>query len=363
MKKFLKLLPVSLFIFLLSPLFVSQNTQAAEMMIDESNPTVDEYVDENLYITGNKVVINENVNGDVVGSGSTIEINEDIYGNLIVSGMNIKVDADVRGSIFCTGAQIEILGDVSEDITAAGGRITIQGDVEEDVRVVGGEINIKSDQIGGDLFAGAGRGSIDSETEVDGTKRVDFGDEETFSMQYIADQFTFTGERLAKIGLKLARKALILVGWLIVGFFMFKFAPVKSKAITDILSKRSTTIRSLLYGFVSIFGFLLAIPFLVVLTIFGIGQPATMLIFMLLGLALTVSGIYTSTAIVRFIIKKKKPDYEGYIVPMIIGVTVYQFIGWLPWYLCCMGPIVRIVVTLWGLGGMIIYKWNLLKAK
>jgi cytoskeletal protein CcmA (bactofilin family) len=364
MKKCLAPIALSISILALSPLLINTKIEAAEIKVDEANVTIDDYTDDDLYVTGNTIEINDDVNGDIFAAGGQITLNDDIYGNLIVAGGTIIIEGTVRGSLFCSAGQVTINGDVNEDVVIAAGMVTLNGDVGDDVRIYGGTININSENIGDDLLVGAGSGKVSSDTEIGGDEKVNFGGTQDLETTNIKNLFLGFGQRsFVSILLGLARKFAVLLGWLIVGWLLFKFVPVKSRKITDLLADKKTSVKALLAGFALFASLIIIVPFLLVSVILGIGQPLALLMGVLFSLAVTIGGLYSATGIVRMIILAKKPKYKGYLLPMLIGVTVYQVLSWIPWIFCCLGPIVKLVITTWGVGGILLYKWRMIKGK
>ncbi|MBN2015669.1 hypothetical protein JW766_02450 [Candidatus Dojkabacteria bacterium] len=347
-------------LFLFSPLFIL-TVNAADIRVNEESVVVDEYVDDDLYVNAGSIEINEDVNGDLVAGGGQIVINDDIYGHAMIGGGTIEINGDIRGSLFVGGGQITVNGRIYEDANIGGGMVTLNGDVDDDVRIGGGTVYIRSTEIGGDLFVGAGNGSVSNDTEVGGDTQVEFGDAQGSKAFDFKDVFRFQQRSFVSILLDFLRKLGVLVGWLIVGYLLFKFAPVKSKTIANTLTDKNSSVMSLVVGVVFMLSLIIIVPGLILLTVLGIGQPLLGLFFSLLAVALTIGGLYSATGLTRMIIRLKKPKYEGLMLPMLIGVTVYQILGWIPWIFCCLGPIVKILITTWGVGGILVSKWNMIK--
>lgn len=359
MKKVFSVTSLAFTIFIISPLFLI-NTKAAEIRTDKQNVTIDEYIDDDLYVTGETIEINEDVNGDLIATGGQITINDDIYGNAIIGGGIVTIKGDVRGSIFCGSGQVTVDGNVGEDINIGAGRVTINGNVNDDVRIGAGTVNINSEKIGGDIFVGASSGKVSDDTEIQGDQQISIGPKDKKQAQIPSIKNIFTQRSITRLILNLLRKAAVLLGWLIVGFLLFKFAPVKSRRITDILTDKNSSTKSLLVGFAFLLSLILLIPILLVLVFIGIGQPIFQLFIALLYIAVTIGGIYSATAITRMVIRSvKNKKYNKYFIPMIIGVTIYQLLGWIP---CCIGLTAKLIITTWGIGGILMTKWEMIQA-
>ncbi len=358
MKKTLAVISLAFSIFIISPIFLL-NTKAAEIKNNEQSIIVNEYIDDDLYISSGTVSIKDDINGDLIAFGGQITVEDDIYGDVVAFGGTISLQGDVRGNIICAGGQIAVDGNVNEDIYVAGGQITINGNVTDDVRAAGGNVNVNSNEIGGDLIVRAGNVNISEDTVIDGDQEINTSETEKPSTQFnIINRIKQKGA--TGVILSLLRKIGILAGWLIVGLLLYKFIPVKSRQITNLLSDKKSTAKSLLIGFAFELAILLLTPLIILLIFLGVGQPVFQLGSLLLSTAVTISGLYCSTAITKMLIQStKKKDYDKYIIPMLIGVTVYQVIGWIP---CCIGFTAKVIITTWGLGGILLNKWNHIQA-
>ena len=360
-KRFIITTSLVLSTFLLSPLLLA-NTQAAELYIDEQTVTLDEMVNDDLIVSGNQITINDDVSGDCIATGAQIDINDDIYGDAIVAGGMIRITGDVRGNLIGAGGQITIDGNVSGDVLATGGTITLNGNVGDDVRIGGGSVNINSETIGDDLYVGAGSGGVSEETEVSGETNTQFGEGFQISLPSLSNLQKTARKGIFRIIMNLLRKVGVLLGWLLIGYLLFKFAPVKSRRITDILTDKQKTVRSLIIGLISVFSIVFILPLLILLMFIGIGVPIFQLSASIFSLLITIGGIYSSTAIARMLIKLKKKKYKKYIIPMLIGVSIYQILGWIPLVFCCLGPTIKFIITTWGIGGILLLKWEMIQA-
>jgi hypothetical protein len=362
MKKVIRFLLIFTTLFSTSFLFVNE-ANAAEIRTGEGNVVVEEYINDDLYVTGGTITVQDDVNGDVIASGGQVTIEDDVYGDIYVFGGMIKLEGDVRGNVIAGGGQVTIEGNVGGDVTSGGGMVILDGNVEDDVRIGAGTVNVNSEEIGGDLLLSANNGSVSSDTLVKGDRQVRYDDSGKISLESLTNYFNFTGRNFTNLIIKLARKLMVLVGWLIVGWLLLKFAPVKSRKVIDMLSEKNSSLKGLLVGFISIVVLLLLSPLLLAVFVLGIGQPALQVGGALFALAASIGGIYSSTAVVRLIMKSRNSKYDKYLLPMLIGVTIYQLLGWIPWIFCCMGTIVKIVMTTWGIGGVLLCKWDMISKK
>lgn len=95
----------------------------------------------------------EVVNGDpyILPRGEVVT--DDLY----VSGDEVIIDGTVEGDLIVAGGYVEINGVVMGDLIAAGGAVVISGVVQDDVRAAGGSV-LLTGRVGDDFFAAGGGG-------------------------------------------------------------------------------------------------------------------------------------------------------------------------------------------------------------
>lgn len=121
------------------------------------------------------VVITAPVSGAMIKGGESLSIDEEIDDDLYIAGGYLDIMEDIGGDLMAAGGEIFIRGDVEEDLTVVGGKIYIQGEVGDDVRVAGGEVRITG-SIDDDLFVTAGRVEISEDATIGGDLRIAGGD-------------------------------------------------------------------------------------------------------------------------------------------------------------------------------------------
>lgn len=78
-------------------------------------------------------------------------IDEDIY----LAGERVMVDADAKGDVVIGAANINVDGTVAGDLIAAGAEVTVNAQLGDDVRLIGGQISLCSSVAGDLVLAGA----------------------------------------------------------------------------------------------------------------------------------------------------------------------------------------------------------------
>ncbi|MBT6254349.1 hypothetical protein HOI83_03925 [Candidatus Uhrbacteria bacterium] len=132
---------LSLFALISMPLFAS----AATFKADDS-VTINEALEDDLYVAGAMVNVTSPVSGDV-----------------FVAGANINVSGEVSEDLFVAGSNVNLTGSIGDDLRVAGSNVTINGDIGGDVLAAGALLHLASGSIGGDLVAGAGVIIIDGD--------------------------------------------------------------------------------------------------------------------------------------------------------------------------------------------------------
>jgi cytoskeletal protein CcmA (bactofilin family) len=132
-----------------------------------------EVVDDDLYVTANRFVLNGTVTGDVLVLGSTIEINGTVGGDLLAAGQSILVsgnvedDARIAGAVLTLGDHARLADDlvaagaslearsgstVAGDLLFAGAQALLAGEVTEDVLIGASSLALQG-RVGGDVTA------------------------------------------------------------------------------------------------------------------------------------------------------------------------------------------------------------------
>jgi hypothetical protein len=68
----------------------------------------DEVIDDDLFLSGNRVVVDGTVNGDLWVAGSQVEVNGAVNGSLFFAGQNLSLNGDVAGSLYAAGSSVTL---------------------------------------------------------------------------------------------------------------------------------------------------------------------------------------------------------------------------------------------------------------
>jgi hypothetical protein len=362
MKKFLLLISLILSFIAVSTVFSRLGRVQASSVKVNQNSELENLLpgSDNLYVSKDTIEINKDIKGDLIASGGKIVVNNDVYDDAILVGGTIEINGDIRGNLYCAGGVVTVKGTVRKDVTIFAGTVIIKGIIDDDARIFAGEVTIqKGTEIGGDLIVQAGQGSVSNDVTVDGIQKIDFGERGNASNSLIKTFIGLNNTSITALFISYLRKIAVLIGWLFVGWLLFTFMPVKSRTIVDSITEATNKAQSFFIGCGSILTLIFLIPILILFAIIGIGEPFLKLFTVLFLLGLTVAGIYSSTALTKIVLRKiKKKEYNRYMIPLFLGVSLYSILGWIP---CGIGFIVKIVITTWGMGALILTKYHLIK--
>lgn len=358
----------------------------------------DTVVDDDLYVSAREIYVDGTVNGDLYASGGYIEINGEVTGDVVMAGGGIVIGGLVGDDVRVAGAGIDIMGSIQDDLFVAGGGAGPGGfafpfrigghSIQQGVRVgssseIGGDAFIAGDEgriegaIGGDLFAGMGvllmGAHVDGNAELRAeTLTIDEDARVTGQLIYstqdqlanaddVATDVVYepatTGEEppniIAQVFGWLLRTALILVGFVLLGWLLLRFAPAALTRPADIID--AEPVESGLYGLVGAVLFIF-IPILSGVTVlltwlfWGIFPAIVMFIFLFGALALfwIFSPLVTGLWLGRRMVSRTEGT-TGLLVTMLIGVSIIVVLGRVPF----LGWLIYLISFVFALGGLI----------
>ncbi len=143
---------------------------------EESNLPAGETIDDDLFIAGEKVVVDGTVNGDLLAFAETVVVNGTVNGSLITGAQFVEINGKVTGSVY-NGSNATTLGssaEIGRNVYFGGFSLT----VEDGARVgrdlaAGGYQAILNGNIGRDVVAGAG--AIEIGGAVGGDVKIEVG--------------------------------------------------------------------------------------------------------------------------------------------------------------------------------------------
>lgn len=135
-----------------------------------------EVVNDDLYLSGNEIVVDGTINGDLVAFGATITINGTVNGDVIAAGQTVVIngevadDARIAGSVLFIGENARIGSDlvsaayslevragalIGQDALFAGGQALIAGEITRNLQVATAALELRG-TVGGDVTAEVG---------------------------------------------------------------------------------------------------------------------------------------------------------------------------------------------------------------
>jgi cytoskeletal protein CcmA (bactofilin family) len=134
----------------------------------------DEVIDDDLFLSGNRVEMNGTVKGDLFAAGTEVVVNGEVEGSLFVAGQSLEVNGPVSGSLY-GGSYALTIGpeaQIGRNIYYGGFSLeTEPGSAAGRGLYVGGYQLIHGGQVAGDLsFGGAAfelNGSVDGDVQAE----------------------------------------------------------------------------------------------------------------------------------------------------------------------------------------------------
>lgn len=288
-----------------------------------------------LNLAAGEAEITGQVDGSLRVSGGTLDLRGQVGGDLIVIGGDVTIpsQARIRGNLILVGGQVDLRGTVDGDITGYAGRLTLNGATNGRVNVTVGDLEVLSAaRIEGELrYVSMRKGDISDGAEIGGG--ID---------RVLAAPWEGAFEDGGFFG-PLSR----LLRLLVVGAALAILTPRLALRIED--NAQRTPIA---FG-VGVLG-VFAIPVVaIVLLVSVVGFSLGWIVLMLLPVALYLSQIAAGLAIGGWILPNRWNDgSRGYgLLAMVLGVILIGVVKLIP--LAYVSGIVGLVVSLWGLGAVL----------
>jgi cytoskeletal protein CcmA (bactofilin family) len=359
-------------------------------------------VEDDLVVTASEVYIDGTVQGDLVAFGSYVEVNGTVQGDLMAAAGEVRINGTVQDDARVAGAGVHLSGSVGDDLYAAagggsssfdvsamagrsvqqglriepgasvggaaylgGGDIFVGGAVEEEL-AVGGLSATLAGPVGGDAYLDIGeRLTVTSAAQIQGELAYTADREFTippgaaadirFEQRPVEPASTAPGQNPAELyGWRVARLALVVLGFSLLGWLLLRFAPVSLRRPAEALAARPG--QAILYGIAAL-AVLFLVPILSGLVVLAVVLfwgwfPAVMLAVLLtaaLVLAWTLSPLITGLWLGRLVWPAKDRGNSD-LVALVAGALLVVLAGALPW----VGWIVGLVSLAFALGGLML---------
>jgi cytoskeletal protein CcmA (bactofilin family) len=165
-KIFLSRIFPALMLALILALPFASPASAGEVIPGNPNALVgpDEVIEDDLFISGQRITIDGLVRGNVFAGGQDVIVNGTIEGNLFATGQVLVVNGHVTGSLFAAGYSLEIGSEASIDGSTFFGGFAINaanGSQIDQTLYMGGYQAELAGNIGRDVIAGLGAIKLD----------------------------------------------------------------------------------------------------------------------------------------------------------------------------------------------------------
>ncbi|MBN1218125.1 MAG: hypothetical protein JXM69_04295 [Anaerolineae bacterium] len=338
-----------------------------------------------LFVTGDEVVVNGTVEGSLVMGGQTLtvngQVNGSVYGggysmtvgrtaeigrNLYFGGfsLNAEKDSAVGRSIYASGYQVMLNGDVANDVTSNSAALELNGSVGGDVT---GEV---SEQGESPLFMPNFPGSVPmvapglrvgDSAEIGGEVNVDIvqaGAEVDVGASFASWMWRTLRERLGEF------IALLIVGGLLLWFWPNLVQRASTEAGARVLPNAG---RGCLITLIFPIALVVAVMVLIIVAlliglvtlgqlsndILSIGGASLALIavvfsFVFSTVTIAVVAFLSGRMILSRVIKQMKPGWLTNFIYLALGALIYEILRVIP----ILGWLLSVVVILIGLGAI-----------
>ena len=319
------------------------------------------------------IAAGETVSNDLYAFAGTVRVDGTIDGDLIASGGLVDVTGTVTGDILAAGGIVNITGEVGGDTRIAGGTLSVGGTIAEDLLATGGQLAVTSSgTVGEDLIAGVGRLTIDGTVTGDVLAQTGMyakagtigGTEDVTITQDLQPSQPNAAPTTTQQVIDAVRHFLVVV---LIGALMIWFAPRAYAAMKGALQQRPLPAAG--WGIVTILGFFVLLIVVLILMIllaivFALLGFSDLVGIDILGGTIVIAGASLAFAVVT-----------GYVADAIVGVALASLVmrgentsRWrelavlalgaaavvLLCFLPVVGPWVKLVVALLGLGAILL---------
>jgi hypothetical protein len=321
----------------------------------------DETVDGNLYLFAGTVVVDGTVEGDLTAFGGQVTVNGTVNGDLLVGGGSVTVNGDVEGDVRIGGGQVALNGGIAEDVLVSGGQVTVGGTVGGDAIASGGTLTL-SGTVDGSIEGTAA--NYTRTGSVGGSENVriatdDRGGEDAPAPETVGDRVADALRHFA---------VLLIIG----GLLLWLMPRVIHGPAEEV---RTRPLLSLGAGFLAMIGFVVFVVALVLVAIvlaivLGLVQLGALAAVVIVGAVLTLfattflfwvavaflADIVVGYALARLVAPADRAGANPWreLGLVAAGLAVVVIVTSLP----IVGGIAKLLVTLVGLGALVVAAWR-----
>lgn len=330
---------------------ILSGTVKADAYVAGGQIIVDGTVDNDLLAACGTLTLNGKVGQDARLAGGNLIISGEVGNNLTVFGGNIEItsDAEIGGNLVISGGNVTIAAPIKGNITGAVGNLTIANTVDGNIDVKVGQLTLspKANIQGNLSYQSPEDALISPEATVAGTltKTLPPAMEklESVNAQDLQAQIV---NRLQDFWQRLTSVVFLFsfINALVVGFLFVNFFP--NLSYQSILSIEDRPWRALVVGLVA----LLLTPLIIILSLvlligLSLGSILAVTFAIYLYLAKLVFSYWLGA---RFIQGLRRMAGPG--VTMFVGLGLYYLLSVITY----VGPVVRLLAVVFGLGAFLI---------
>ena len=318
-----------------------------------------ETINTDLILTDDDITLNNNVNGNIYLKGEIINISSEIIdGDIFVFAEEVTIDSNVNGNVYAFSNNLNVSGNI-KDIYFFGENINLgENTICRDLKVFASNINIEG-IISRDLYAATGEVNLSKEGKIRGTlsttnDNLDYQENinEIILIEDITEKFKISEseiEVLIENIIKIIKISLIILSeitGLIIITLILLFSSKKS--INNSIELKDYGLMDTVYGFVYV---MLSFFIMVVLILTVIGIPISIM----LGLILLIVcwKIAIPMASIQFAKTILKQENKPKVLVWIVAFIIFTFIQMLGYYDLFFGGLIKIIISLYGLGYII----------
>jgi len=345
-----------------------------DLFITGQEVLVEGTVNGDVYAAGGMVRIRGTVNGDVLAAGGNVEISGKITQDIRAAGGNVRIDeaqvgdsvtvvggnisidkeTKIGGGLVFGGGSIDSQANVGRGITGGGGAVTLDGIVAKDIQVGAGALTLGSGaKVNGDLiYSSEEEPRFVGEATVSGKIRKVIPSQLSLAKELRPQYIRNVGQGIFR-GLTIGFRIWSYFAALIVGLVILKLFPKESQIVAETVEKK--LFSSLGWGFLI---FLLAGPAFILGMVTLVGIPLTLILFMLLLIDLYIAKVFIGLAIGNWLGRILNQKVHVY-VSFAVGLAVYTLLHTARY----IGFFVEVVGCLAGLGALVIYARSVLQKR
>ena len=318
--------------------------------------TIDNDVNDDLFVSGNQVTINSNVNGDLFAAAGDVVVNGNVTGDAYVVGGNVTVNGQITGGLIVGAGQATISGK-TEKIIAGCGDLAIKGNTDKIIAAAGNVKIYSTSVVERYAYISTGgfdnQGTINGELNLSAEQLIEKGNVGTFNYQKgtAGEDFSKGMRSLGAILSILGAIGMLVLGILLIHLFPKLFFTIEKEVEKDSIVR-------------TIIGFLLIIATVIVgviLAVTVIGLPIAAILGMFFIIALMTSGLFVSYCTGKFVTKRLNINTSD-IGMFVIGFVILAILKLIP----VLGFFASLVVVSLGFGAIFYAlknNWKVITAK